>query len=44
MTIERRQESYRIREEAAELARNRPHPIHQANSDEQRYAAEHTTL
>ena len=41
MTKERRQESFRIREEAAELARSRSHPTHQANGDEQRYADEH---
>ena len=40
MTKGRRQESYRIREEAAEFARSRVHPIHQANGDEQRYADE----
>ena len=41
MAKNRRQESYRIREEAAELARSRVHPIHLANGDEQRYADEH---
>ena len=41
MTKDRRQESCRIREEAAELARSRVHPIHRANGDEQRYADEH---
>ena len=41
MTKDRRQESYRIREEAAELARSRVHPIHRANGDEQRYADEY---
>ncbi len=41
MAKDRRQESYRIREEAAELARSRVHPIHRANGDEQRYADEH---
>lgn len=35
---DRRQESYAVRLEAAELARSRQHPIHQANGDEQRYA------
>ena len=35
---DRRQESYAVRVEAAELARSREHPIHQANGDEQRYA------
>ena len=41
MTKDRRQESCRIREEAAELARSRVHPIHRANGDEQRYVDEH---
>jgi len=35
---DRRQESYAVRLEAAELARSRQHPIHQANGDEERYA------
>ena len=35
---DRRQESYAVRLEAAELARSREHPTHQANGDEQRYA------
>lgn len=37
---DRRQESYAIRLEAAELARTREHPTHQANGDEQRYAGD----
>ena len=37
---DRRQESYAIRLEAAELARSREHPTHQANGDEQRYAGD----
>ncbi|MEO0948353.1 MAG: bromoperoxidase [Cyanobacteria bacterium J06641_5] len=37
---DRRQESYAVRLEAAELARSRIHPIHQANGDEQRYAGD----
>lgn len=37
---DRRQESYAIRLEAAELARNRAHPDHGANGDEQRYAGD----
>lgn len=37
---DRRQESYAIRLEAAELARSRTHPTHQANGDEQRYAGD----
>ncbi|MEO0430239.1 MAG: bromoperoxidase [Cyanobacteria bacterium J06656_5] len=35
---DRRQESYAVRLEAAELARGRQHPEHKANGDEQRYA------
>lgn len=34
----RSQESYRVRLDAAELARSRNHPNHKANGDEQRYA------
>lgn len=37
---DRRQESYAIRLEAAELARTREHSTHQANGDEQRYAGD----
>ncbi|NEP02209.1 MAG: vanadium-dependent haloperoxidase [Symploca sp. SIO2E9] len=37
---DRRQKSYAVRVEAAELARSRKHPTHQANSDEQRYAGD----
>ena len=37
---DRRQESYAVRLEAAELARSRNHPTHQANGDEQRYAGD----
>ena len=35
---DRRQESYAVRLEAAELARSREYPTHRANGDEQRYA------
>ena len=35
---DRRQESYAVRLEAAELARSREYPTHKANGDEQRYA------
>ena len=41
MAKDRRQESLRTRQEAAELARSRVHPNHEANGDEQRYADEH---
>ena len=37
---DRRQEAYAIRLEAAELARGRTHPTHEANGDEQRFASE----
>ncbi|WP_017298925.1 vanadium-dependent haloperoxidase [Nodosilinea nodulosa] len=37
---DRRQESYAIRLEAAELARSRNHPVHKANGEEQRYAGD----
>ncbi|MEM6869331.1 MAG: bromoperoxidase, partial [Cyanobacteria bacterium P01_C01_bin.121] len=37
---DRRQESYAVRLEAAELARSREHPAHLANGDEQRYAGD----
>ncbi|MEO0925707.1 MAG: bromoperoxidase [Cyanobacteria bacterium J06643_13] len=37
---ERRQESYAIRLEAAELARSRAYPAQKANGDEQKYAGE----
>ena len=39
MSNERRQDAYRFRVEAAELARSRSHPPHVANGDEQRFAA-----
>lgn len=38
MPKDRRESSYRVRVEAAELAKGRAHPEHQANGDEQRYA------
>ncbi len=37
---DRRQESYSIRLEAAELARSRTHPDHKANGDEQQFAGD----
>ncbi|MEM8831463.1 MAG: vanadium-dependent haloperoxidase, partial [Cyanobacteria bacterium P01_G01_bin.19] len=37
---DRRQESYAIRLEAAELARSRNHPDHKANGEEQKYAGD----
>ncbi len=37
---DRRQESYAVRLEAAELARSRKHPDHKANGDEQKYAGD----
>ncbi|MCR9245095.1 MAG: vanadium-dependent haloperoxidase [bacterium] len=38
MTKNRREESYRVRTSAAQLARERTHPDHRSNGDEQRYA------
>ena len=38
MTTDRRQDAYRTRVEAAELARSREHPPHRANGDEERWA------
>jgi hypothetical protein len=37
---DRKQESYAVRVEAAELARSRAHPTHNANGDEQRFAGD----
>ena len=37
---DRRQESYAVRLEAAELSRSRQHSVHQANGDEQKYAGD----
>lgn len=37
---DRRQESYAVRVEAAELARSREYPVHKANGEEQRYAGD----
>jgi len=37
---DRRQESYAVRLEAAELARSRNHPDHKANGEEQKYAGD----
>lgn len=39
MTIDRKQNAYRVRVEAADLARHRPHVPHIANGDEQRFAS-----
>ena len=39
MPMNRKEEAYRIRVEAAELARCRLHPEHRANPDERRYAS-----
>ncbi|MGV6849909.1 MAG: vanadium-dependent haloperoxidase [Marinibacterium sp.] len=41
MAKNRIEESYRARMDAAEMARARPHPVHKANPDEQRYASAH---
>lgn len=37
---DRRQESYSVRLEAAELARSRSYPLHKANGEEQKYAGD----
>ncbi|MEM6382867.1 MAG: vanadium-dependent haloperoxidase [Pseudomonadota bacterium] len=37
MKLDRAQSAYRVRVEAAEMARHRPHPVHKANADEERY-------
>ncbi|MEO0943521.1 MAG: bromoperoxidase [Pseudomonadota bacterium] len=39
MPTDRRESAYRFRVEAAEAARNRTHPVHEANADEARYGA-----
>ena len=41
MPNDRAESAYRVRVEAAALARHRPHPVHKANGDEERYAAAH---
>jgi len=41
MPKDRRENAYRVRVEAAEAARHRTHPKHEANPDEQRYASAH---
>ena len=40
MPIDRAENAYRVRVEAASLARHRVHPTHKANGDEQRYSGE----
>ncbi|MBG6166764.1 hypothetical protein IWQ54_006463 [Labrenzia sp. EL_195] len=44
MPKDRRQSAYRVRVEAADLARERTHPKHEANPDEQRYASAHYAM
>ncbi|MBC6439228.1 MAG: vanadium-dependent haloperoxidase [Rhodospirillales bacterium] len=41
MKMDRAESAYRVRVEAAEQARHRPHPGHQANPDEKRYGFAH---
>ncbi|MEM9139863.1 MAG: bromoperoxidase, partial [Pseudomonadota bacterium] len=41
MPKDRAEEAYRVRVEAAAMARNRTHPVHEANGDEERYSAVH---
>ena len=44
MRTDRNQEAYNIRVEAAELAKNRTKPHHEANGDEERYAQAHYAM
>ncbi|MEM9394317.1 MAG: vanadium-dependent haloperoxidase [Pseudomonadota bacterium] len=44
MTIHRKAGSYNARVSAAEAARERNHPIHQANGDEQKYSGAHFAM
>ncbi|MEO1705991.1 MAG: bromoperoxidase, partial [Pseudomonadota bacterium] len=44
MQKDRRESAYRVRVEAAAAARNRTHPPHKANTDEQRYASAHYAM
>jgi hypothetical protein len=44
MIVNRRQQSRRVRIEAAETAFARAHPVHQANGDEQRWACAHYAM
>ena len=44
MPKDRRQSAHRVRVEAADLARDRTHPKHEANPDEQRYAPAHYAM
>ncbi len=41
MPKDRHESAYRLRLEAAEVAKTRNHPVHKANPDEERYAAAH---
>lgn len=43
-TEDRSQIAYRVRVNAAELARSRIHPLHRANGDEQRFASAHYAM
>ena len=44
VTKDRKQRSYQVRLEAAELAQSRPAPNHRANGDEQRFASAHYAM
>ncbi len=44
MTVHRRDEAYRVRVAAATQAREREHPEHRSNGDEQRYASAHYAM
>ena len=41
MKLDRAESAYRVSVEAAEQARQRPQPVHQANPDEERYGFAH---
>ena len=44
MSINRKAGSYAARVSAAEVARERDHPVHKANGDEQRYSGAHFAM
>lgn len=44
MTSNRKESAYRVRVDAAEMARSRPHAVQLANGDEQRFAAENYAM
>lgn len=44
MTSNRKESAYRVRVDAAEMARSRPHAVQLANGDEQRFAADNYAM